>query len=207
MRAASKPSPWLKTWKKPHGGSSASVPPVKPAPARSAAMTPFCAARPTCSGLVIVPKLTRMPEAQLAAMASACAMALGVEAEQLGRRGHRRRRCRRCPTSGSPSCSDWGWIASAILHSTSKPVRKASSTCAAAGMLALADGQRRGQRRHRGMREQAEDAIGAGRQLRVVPVERVPAGAVERVPPRRRSPRNGSGPNTVASARESVPRT
>ena len=43
--------------------SSASLPPVNPRAASSAAMTPFCAARPTCSGLVIVPKLTRMPEA------------------------------------------------------------------------------------------------------------------------------------------------
>ena len=38
-------------------------------------MTPFCAARPTCSGLVMVPKLTRMPDAMLDAIASACATA------------------------------------------------------------------------------------------------------------------------------------
>jgi hypothetical protein len=74
MRSASKPSPWLKTWKKPHGGSSASVPPVKPRAASSAATTPLCAARPTCSGFVIVPKFTRMPAAVLAAMASVCAV-------------------------------------------------------------------------------------------------------------------------------------
>ena len=47
---------------------------MKPLAASSAATTPFCAARPTCSGLVIDPKFTRMPEAELAAMASACAI-------------------------------------------------------------------------------------------------------------------------------------
>ena len=55
------PPPKLKTWKKPHGRIERVWPPVKPRAASSAAMTPFCAARPTCSGLVIVPKLTRMP--------------------------------------------------------------------------------------------------------------------------------------------------
>ncbi len=35
---------------------------------------PFCAARPTWSGFVIVPKFTRMPEAVLAAIANACAV-------------------------------------------------------------------------------------------------------------------------------------
>ena len=37
-------------------------------------MTPFCDARPTCSGFVMLPKLTRMPEAELAAIASMCAV-------------------------------------------------------------------------------------------------------------------------------------
>jgi len=40
-------------------------------------MTPFCAARPTCSGLVIVPKLARMPAARLAAIDTALAVASG----------------------------------------------------------------------------------------------------------------------------------
>ena len=35
-------------------------------------MTPFWDARPTCSGFVMLPKLTRMPEAELAAIASMC---------------------------------------------------------------------------------------------------------------------------------------
>ena len=42
--------------------------------ASSAATTPFCAARPTCSGFVMLPKLTRMPEAELAVIASMCAV-------------------------------------------------------------------------------------------------------------------------------------
>ena len=50
------------------------LPPVKPFAASSAATMPFCAARPTWSGLVIVPKFTRMPAAMLAAIARACAV-------------------------------------------------------------------------------------------------------------------------------------
>ncbi len=45
--------------------------------------------------------------------------------------------------------------------------------------LALADGKRGCQRRHGRMRQQPEDAIGARRQLGIVPVERVAARAVQ----------------------------
>ena len=45
--------------------------------------------------------------------------------------------------------------------------------------LALADGKRGCKRRHGRMRQQPEDAIGARRQLRIVPVERVAARAVQ----------------------------
>ena len=83
MRSSSMPSPKLKTWKKPQGPSRPSLPPVKPAAASSAARTPFCAARPTCSGFVIVPKLTRMPAQRLAAIESMCAVAFASRPSSL----------------------------------------------------------------------------------------------------------------------------
>ncbi len=42
----------------------------------------------------------------------------------------------------------------------------------------LADGERRDERRHRRVRQQTEDTVGARRELRVVPVERMAARAV-----------------------------
>ena len=146
--------------------------------ASSAATTPFCAARPTCSGLVIVPKLTRMPEAELAAIASACAVWLGVEAQQLRGRGHRAER------------ADGAGGVEALLVVVGMDRLGDLALDLEAGQegfeelppvtpLPLADRQRRGQRRHRRMRQQPEDAVGARRQLRVVPVERVAARAVE----------------------------
>ena len=65
------------------GRSSASLPPVKPFAASSAATTPFCEARPTCSGFVMLPKFTRIPEAMLAVMARACSMALASRPSSL----------------------------------------------------------------------------------------------------------------------------
>ena len=44
---------------------------MKPRCASNAAVTPFSAARATCSGLLIVPKLTRQPAAMLAQIDSA----------------------------------------------------------------------------------------------------------------------------------------
>ena len=61
MRRGSNPPAEPNTWKNPHGPSSASAPAVNPRAASSAATTPLWAARPTWSGLVIVPKFTRMP--------------------------------------------------------------------------------------------------------------------------------------------------
>ena len=46
-------------------------------------------------------------------------------------------------------------------------------------MLPLADGQRCDHRRHGRVRQQSEDTVGAGRQLRVVPVQRMAARPVE----------------------------
>src|SRR5436305_15297221 len=67
-RSRSTPPP--NTWKKPHWPSRPSSPPVNPRDASSAAMTPFSAARAECSGLVIDPKLTRMPLDMLDAIVS-----------------------------------------------------------------------------------------------------------------------------------------
>ena len=49
----------------------------------------------------------------------------------------------------------------------------------AADSLRLADGERGDERRHGRVRQQAEDSVRAGRELRVVPVEGVAAGAVD----------------------------
>ena len=73
--------------------------------------------------------------------------------------------------------------------------------------LPLADGERGRQRRHGRMRQQPEDAVGARGELRIVPVERVAARAVEQRRRRRAGAECGSGPNAVASARPSVSRT
>ena len=59
---------------------------VNPSRASSAAKRPLRAVCPTCSGLVIVPKLALMPEASEAAIASACAVRAAVEAEQVAAR-------------------------------------------------------------------------------------------------------------------------
>ena len=76
MRDTSAPPPI--TWKKPHSPSRPSSPAVKPRDASSAAVTPFSAARPACSGLVIDPKFTRMPLLMLAAIPIAWAVCGGV---------------------------------------------------------------------------------------------------------------------------------
>ena len=178
MRSASKPSPWPNTCRKPQGGSSASLPPVKPRAASSAATMPFCAARPTWSGFVIVPKFTRMPAAVLAAIASAWAVFAGIEPQQLGRR---RRRAERAGgagrmesflvVTGMNRLGDLAFDLEAGQERLEKfPARHA---------LALADGERGRKRRHGRVRQQPEDAVGARRELRIVPVERVAARAVQ----------------------------
>ena len=61
------------------------------------------------------------------------------------------------------------------LEADEKRLEKRGARCAPA----LGDGQRRRERRHRGMRQQAERAIGRRRELRVVVVHRMAARRVE----------------------------
>ena len=74
----------LSSAKKPSGDSRACVFEVKPDAAKAAAMTPFLAACPACSGFVMVPKLHRLPLASDAAMPIArqvaCASNLRIRA-------------------------------------------------------------------------------------------------------------------------------
>ena len=83
--------------------SNASGEAVIPACASRAASMPLAAARPACSGLVMVPKLAVRPAARLAAMASACRDSLLVEPAQIGggRGGcHRAEHAGRMPALG-----------------------------------------------------------------------------------------------------------
>ena len=114
------------------------------------------------------------------------------------RRPRRRRTCRSCRSSGSRGCSAAGSIASAILHSTSKPTRNASRNAAPERVLPFGDRQRGGERGHRRVRQQPERAIGRRRQLRVVVVHRVAARGVEQGGMRGRR-HQAAGADAVAS--------
>ena len=119
-----------------------------------------------------------MPDAMLAAIASACAVASRIEAEQLRRRRHRAERAdgaRRVEALLVVMRMDRLGDLALDLEAGEKRLEELRARDA----LPFAEGQRRRQRRHRRMRQQAEDAIGARRQLRVVEVQRVAAGAVQ----------------------------
>src|SRR5262249_41582336 len=117
------PPPW--TAKNPQGPSKASGSAVNPRAASSAAVTPLSAARPTCNGLVIVPKLQRIPAAKLAAMPNPLRSLSPLKPRSFAAAAQAPKGPT-VPLEGIPLTQCCGSIHSEILHSTSNPVRKES---------------------------------------------------------------------------------
>ncbi len=189
MRSRSAPPP--KTWKNPHGPSRPSSPPVKPSAASSAATTPFSAARATCSGLVIDPKLTRMPLDRLAAIASMCLTCGSLSFNSLA-----------AAAAGAEGADGAGRVKSFVVVigvdrfgdlalDFEADQERLEERCARRAQ-ALGNRQRRSQGRDGRVSQQPVGAIGRRRQLRVVEVHRVAARPVDERRQRHRG-HEGSG--------------
>ena len=149
---------------------------VNPSRARSAASTPASAARPAWNGFVIVPKFSRSPPPELAAIASARSVGSSIEFVELrGRERTRDVRRSRWNEIRADSAAVT-WLRRPCTRPRRRDGRRASSRAPTSRLLG--DRERGRQARCRGMGQQPVHAIGADGELRVVVVVRVHADAV-----------------------------
>ena len=126
----------------------------------------------------MLPKLTRMPDAELAAIASVCATCSALRSQQLrGCDGRAERADRAGRVEALLVVIRMDRLGDLALDLEAGQERL--EQLLARHARALAERERGDERRYRRVREQAEDPVRARRELRVVPVERVAARAVD----------------------------